>query len=108
MSGGVYVAMDRLGKRHEARVPFKKTVDLAPDGRGLTMHPLQHITRSRKQGTPLFHSPSVTNQGGLDEDQYSHNERDRHDRPAGIGCAAEPGETARRHADHFAIGRQNA
>ena len=76
MSDVVKVMMDRLGKRHEARVPFKKTVDLAPDGRGLTMHPLQHITRSKKQGNLLFPSPTVTNQGGLDEDQYSHNKRD--------------------------------
>src|SRR6185295_5587726 len=53
----------------------------------------QHITRSRKHGTPLFPSPTITNQGGLDEDQYSHNGRDRHDRPAGIGCAAESGES---------------
>jgi Flp pilus assembly protein TadD len=38
VSDVVKVMMERLGKRHEARVPFKKADELAPDGMGITMH----------------------------------------------------------------------
>jgi len=39
MSDVVKAMLDRLGKRHEAKVPFKKAIELAPDGREFTMHP---------------------------------------------------------------------